>query len=93
MNLTQPVAPNIDESTAARMAELFAALADPSRVRIIAALTTGEMYVRALAAIVGISESAFSTPHIVGSIWLLPKPRFRYRDTPPIPPPPISSFA
>ncbi|MFN2134539.1 MAG: ArsR/SmtB family transcription factor [Candidatus Promineifilaceae bacterium] len=50
----------IDETTAAQMAELFSALSDASRIRIIAALTGGEMNVGALAGEVGISESAVS---------------------------------
>lgn len=60
MNLNQPVALSIDEMMAAKIAELFATLADPSRVRIVAALTNGEMHVSALATTVGISESAVS---------------------------------
>ena len=42
------------------MAELFRALGDASRVRIIAALAVGELNVGALAGAVGISESAVS---------------------------------
>lgn len=42
------------------MAELFGALSDPSRVRIIAALRRGEMNVGALAEAVGLSGSAVS---------------------------------
>ncbi len=60
MILSSVMTATIDEITAARVAELFATLADPSRVRIIAALTGGEMHVSALAAAVGISESAVS---------------------------------
>jgi DNA-binding transcriptional ArsR family regulator len=52
--------PVIDELTAAQVAELFSALSDTSRIRIIAALTQGEMNVSALAEVVGISESAVS---------------------------------
>ena len=51
---------SLDEEQAAQVAELFSALSDASRVRIIAALTDGEMNVGALAASVGISESAVS---------------------------------
>src|SRR5262245_49510280 len=40
--------------------ELFAALADPTRARILYALTTGELCVRDLAALAGVSESAVS---------------------------------
>jgi ArsR family transcriptional regulator len=50
----------LDEKTAAYLAEFFNALSDTSRVRIISALTHGEMNVSALAEIVGISESAVS---------------------------------
>ena len=56
---TTPPAP-LDELTAAQVAELFSALSDTSRIRIIAALTHGEMNVGALAEQVGISESAVS---------------------------------
>ena len=52
--------PALDEQTAARVAELFGAFSDPSRVRLIAALADGEQNVGALAEIVGISESAVS---------------------------------
>jgi DNA-binding transcriptional ArsR family regulator len=51
---------SLDEEQAAQVAELFSALSDTSRVRIIAALADGEMNVGALAASVGISESAVS---------------------------------
>jgi len=50
----------VDEKTATYLAEFFSALSDKSRVRIISALTQGEMNVSALAEIVGISESAVS---------------------------------
>ena len=50
----------LDGVTAAHVAELFRALGDPSRVRIIAALTAGEQNVGALAEAVGLSESAVS---------------------------------
>jgi len=50
----------LSEELAAQVAELFSALSDTSRVRIIAALADGEMNVGALAASVGISESAVS---------------------------------
>jgi ArsR family transcriptional regulator len=50
----------VDEHTAAQVAELFRALGDASRVRIIAALLGGERSVGALATVVGISESAVS---------------------------------
>jgi ArsR family transcriptional regulator len=50
----------IDEKTATYLAEFFSALSDTSRVRIISALTQGEMNVSTLASVVGISESAVS---------------------------------
>ena len=50
----------IHEAEAAQLAELFRALSDPSRVKIVAALTRGEMNVGALAEAAGISESAVS---------------------------------
>lgn len=50
----------LDETTAAQMAELFRTLSDSSRVRIISALTTGEMSVGQLAELVDISHSAVS---------------------------------
>lgn len=60
MNLN-PVSPQtLTEKEATQVAEFFSALGDASRVRIIAALTAGEMHVGALAEIVGISESAIS---------------------------------
>jgi ArsR family transcriptional regulator, lead/cadmium/zinc/bismuth-responsive transcriptional repressor len=40
--------------------EMFGALADPTRTRLLYALTTGELCVRDLAAIAGVSESAVS---------------------------------
>ncbi|MEO6061944.1 MAG: metalloregulator ArsR/SmtB family transcription factor [Thermoflexales bacterium] len=45
---------------AARVAELFQAMSDPSRVRILLALLQGEVNVGAIAEKVGISESAVS---------------------------------
>ena len=50
----------LEEQLAAQTAELFRALSDPSRVRIISALVEGEMNVSAIAEAVGISESAVS---------------------------------
>jgi DNA-binding transcriptional ArsR family regulator len=52
--------PTLNEKQAAQLSELFRALSDPSRVRIIAALMEGETNVGTLAEIVGISESAVS---------------------------------
>jgi DNA-binding transcriptional ArsR family regulator len=50
----------IDDPAATRLAELFKALADPSRVRIICALTYTELCVHDLAAVLGMSQSAVS---------------------------------
>ena len=50
----------IDEHTASRVAELFGALSDTTRVRIIAALAGGELNVRSIADAIGLSESAVS---------------------------------
>ena len=60
MGKTRPQAGRLDERTAAQVAELFRAFSDTSRVRLIAALADGELNVGALAAAVGISESAAS---------------------------------
>lgn len=60
MNLNTITIHQLEEGQAAQVAELFSALGDPNRVRIIAALTGGEMHVSALAETVGISESAIS---------------------------------
>jgi len=49
-----------DETTALNLAELFRALSDPSRVKILSILLKQELNVNALAAAVGISESAVS---------------------------------
>ncbi len=56
----QNLSPILDERTGAQVAELFRAFSDTSRVRIIAALTAGELNVSALAEAAGISESAVS---------------------------------
>ena len=50
----------LNERTASDIAELFRALSDTSRVKLIAALTAGEMNVGALAVATGVSESAVS---------------------------------
>ncbi len=50
----------LDAGTAAQVAELFSALSDTSRVRIISVLAEREMSVGALAEAVGLSESAVS---------------------------------
>jgi ArsR family transcriptional regulator len=50
----------INETEALEIAELFSALGDASRVKIVAALINGPMNVQSLAAAVGISESGIS---------------------------------
>jgi DNA-binding transcriptional ArsR family regulator len=50
----------LDAETAANLAEMFRALSDPSRIRIISALADNELNVGALADAVGLSESAVS---------------------------------
>lgn len=59
----------ISAEVANRLAELFSALGDPSRVRIIAALTEGEANVNRLAELAGISES--STSHHLRGLRLM----------------------
>ncbi|MFQ5922296.1 MAG: ArsR/SmtB family transcription factor [Anaerolineales bacterium] len=60
MDPREPAVDVLDEQIAAQTAELFRALSDTSRVRIISALAEGEMNVGPLAEVVGISESAVS---------------------------------
>jgi DNA-binding transcriptional ArsR family regulator len=60
MNDDQTPSSILDEHTAAHVAELFRAFSDTSRVRILSALTQSAQNVGALAAIVGVSESAIS---------------------------------
>lgn len=50
----------IDVDLANRLAEIFAAMADPGRLRIISALSHHELSVGALSAVVEMSESATS---------------------------------
>jgi DNA-binding transcriptional ArsR family regulator len=50
----------IDAETAARLAAVFGALSDPTRLRIIAALSHQELGVGELSQLVGITESAAS---------------------------------
>lgn len=51
---------NLDRELARKMSDLFGALSDPSRVRIIAGLLEQEVNVGELAGMVGMSESAVS---------------------------------
>lgn len=53
-------APELDGALAAEVAQTFQALADPTRCRIVYALTKGERSVGDLAALAGISPSATS---------------------------------
>lgn len=50
----------LDEFSASRLAELFDALGDPTRVRIVFALSSGELCVTDLAAALGMTHSAIS---------------------------------
>lgn len=60
MKTNQPETINLSERQAARLAELFSAMSDASRVQIIAALLNGPMNVQSLAEVAGISESGVS---------------------------------
>jgi ArsR family transcriptional regulator, lead/cadmium/zinc/bismuth-responsive transcriptional repressor len=50
----------VDEDTAAGLGEIFQALADPTRLKLISALLRSEMCVCDLAATLGMSQSAIS---------------------------------
>ncbi|GIV64487.1 MAG: metalloregulator ArsR/SmtB family transcription factor [Chloroflexota bacterium] len=50
----------VDGWTATRLSQVFGALSDPSRVRLISALLAGELCVHDLAAALGMSQSAVS---------------------------------
>jgi ArsR family transcriptional regulator len=50
----------VDPDTANRLAEVFRALSDPTRVRIVSLLADGELCVCDLAAALGMSQSAVS---------------------------------
>jgi DNA-binding transcriptional ArsR family regulator len=50
----------LDEETAIRLSETFKALSDPTRVRIVSLLATGELCVCDMAAILDVSQSAVS---------------------------------
>jgi ArsR family transcriptional regulator, lead/cadmium/zinc/bismuth-responsive transcriptional repressor len=58
--MEKPLLATIDETTAARIAALFASLSDPTRVRILAALMQGEINVGDLVEVIGVSKSAIS---------------------------------
>ena len=57
---TSTTAPAITAETVESLAETFRLLGDPTRVRIVDALSTGEFCVHEIAERVGISESAVS---------------------------------
>lgn len=59
-DLNLKTAPILIEDEAALLAELFRALGDASRIRILSAIADRELNVGAIAAIAGISESAVS---------------------------------
>ncbi|MEW5872507.1 MAG: metalloregulator ArsR/SmtB family transcription factor [Chloroflexota bacterium] len=62
MNLTSDLehVAVLDETMAARLAEIFRSLSDPSRIRIISVLAEAETNVGTLAEVVGQSESSVS---------------------------------
>jgi DNA-binding transcriptional ArsR family regulator len=65
----------IDGKVAARLAETFRVLGDPTRVRIIHALSVGELCTCDLAAVLGMSESTVS--HQLRMLRLLNLVKFR----------------
>jgi ArsR family transcriptional regulator len=60
MMMPVPSISTLDDQTAIRMADLFASLSDPSRLRILATLMNGEVNVGDLVQTVGLSKSAVS---------------------------------
>jgi ArsR family transcriptional regulator len=50
----------IDGLTATRLAQIFGALSDPTRLRLVSALSEGELCVCDLAAVLGMTQSAVS---------------------------------
>ncbi len=58
-NHTEPTTP-LDGAIATRLAELFKALSDPTRVRLLSVLLRGELCVSELAGQLGLSPSAVS---------------------------------
>ena len=59
-NARQALAALLDGVTAARLAELFKTLADPTRARMISALASVELCVNDLTAVLGMEQSAVS---------------------------------
>jgi ArsR family transcriptional regulator, lead/cadmium/zinc/bismuth-responsive transcriptional repressor len=60
MNIPQLITESIDDATAQRLAEVFEALSDKTRLKIISVLAHQELVVGEVARLVGISESAVS---------------------------------
>jgi DNA-binding transcriptional ArsR family regulator len=58
--MEQKTIPTLDDRKVEAIAELYASLSDPTRVRIIYALTNGEINVGDLVQVVGLSKSAVS---------------------------------
>jgi DNA-binding transcriptional ArsR family regulator len=65
----------VDPSTAARLAQTFKALSDPTRVRIISVLVGCELCVHELAAALGMTHSAIS--HQLGTLRDMRLVKFR----------------
>lgn len=65
----------VDSAIASHLAETFKVLGDPSRVRIVHALSLEELCTRDLASVLGMSESTVS--HQLGLLRLLRLVRFR----------------
>jgi DNA-binding transcriptional ArsR family regulator len=65
----------VDAAIASRLAETFKVLGDPSRVRIVHALSLEELCTHDLASVLGMSESAVS--HQLGLLRLLRLVKFR----------------
>lgn len=59
LSLSPPVQ-TVDLETAMRVAEIFAAMSDPTRVRILAALANSELNVRDIAHLIALTDSATS---------------------------------
>ncbi len=59
-NVARAAAALLDNTTAETLAGLFKALADPTRVRVIAALAAAELNVSDLTALLGMEQSAVS---------------------------------
>jgi ArsR family transcriptional regulator, lead/cadmium/zinc/bismuth-responsive transcriptional repressor len=61
-----------DSRTVERLAEIFKALGDPTRVRLLSALATAELCVCDLATLLGLTESAVSHQlRFLRSLWLV----------------------